>query len=1280
MANIGDVFEVNLLNSVDVDKTKKDIYSFGDQAAPHNANTGIERNGGIQNIYEQETVFVGTGNRYVTEDANLISIEDIAATDLRNVNVNGSSVGVISKYGVQSRVSLDGYADAALSVDGTIIAINIDETTVTITELSLIGVALNSRTVSFSGLVGLLVYFSSLSLVRYQTMQYVDSQEFALRMADNVVILKESTPTQFVPVGVGSGAAQLFPGGGNLATIGTYRGYIIFGSSAGKISSFDGVNFRFSNGTGIGVGPFNNQTAVGTDNITSVIEYSPSVDEHYLVVTGGPNSRVGSWDGVAWKNYDATGAGDGPFNNGTAIPAGVPSGIFGSVIYTFNSITYYVIRGILGRVASWSAGAWKNYDGTGTGAGPFDNGTAIGTNVIRDAIQYSTRLVVVGDGGRVGSWSGTAWTVYTAGSGLSNNATVVGAQNILSTKVYNNTILFVASSGGRVGTWDGTNWRNYDGTGTGTGPSSNSVVVGTDQIQAMALLGTTIVIFGFSNSRMGSWDGTNFKNYDGTGTGTGIFSAAIPDAPNPIFAVSGAFNGKNVIVFGGISAYTYVDGANNFGPLYRDSTGVLSTAVSRILQTSSLAGYLYVYRYENAQYLMMVTANTTNKAFLVDPSATPKLSRSLNGRYAMPQVSGGFTRHIVIETPRIDTVPAVDTIRTLSLVGYTNFVTFSTVQVYPENDSANVNAINISGIGPAIGFNYADVTYRTTASGTDIWDLYLPNPTPTAIKFNRLIQCNTATNVNGYGKLNNMVGLPTTKPFEFRNIMINTQQSALSVAMIDGLPTDAVGALLTNIGEWDDSHTPMIELDDTLLYRFDNKFVIVKIGTVLDTNTVVQKINKDLYKLNTIHPSNLYSDIDKTLNVGSLDYNGRVFFTSTAAPSTTVFEASVIAGKYSNSIDVDDKATQINPMTSANIEVFGYRLPAQGSVSDTYFVDTYIDDEYSFSTPNDGTEISRPELVDTVYLPKDTVPIALLASYFGNTAVIGDTTIILQPNYDGYVFGNDIAGSYVGFRLYGQNYLFDGNFIYLASIDQASNVLIGVEQLSPADGVTLIAATPNMVFFLSDFDNSLYVFQGGRDLNKYKRFTATTAIRQGVWSVRDNTLVLETQDGFVWIRDDLVTQNTKKASQSTVRMYETTEGLYIMTDAAQWRYTYLPIAGSTVVPLRLRTAFFGLNANYVSILRSFVIVIYNADRHAVTVDLLIDSYDQDSSYHQTVHQVINPSDYNDFGYARIRIQPQYQNSLGIAIQYDSDEFALIQEINILYDGNAQATIKEALSK
>jgi hypothetical protein len=1268
MANIGDVFEVNLLNSVDVDKVRKDVYNFGDQAAPHNANTGIERNGGIQNIYEQETVFVGAGNRYVTEDANLISIEDIAATDLRNVLVNGSSVGTISKYGVQSRVSLDGYDDAALTSDGTIIAINIDETTVTISELSLTGALLNSRTVSFSGLVGLQAYFSSLSLVRYQTMQYVDSQEFALRMADNVVILKESTPSQFVPIGIGGGNANLFPGGGNIQTIGTYRGYLIFGSDNGKVSSFDGINFKLSDGSGIGIGPFNNAVAVGTNPVSSAMEYNPNENDFYLVITGSTNSRVASWDGVAWKNYDGTGVGLGPFNNNTAIAAVInDAGIYS------NSGIFYVIFGASGRVASWNGTAWKNYNGTGAGLGPFDNGTAIGANNILCGRQFGTRFAVGGVGGRLGSWTGAAWNVYTSGVGLSNNAVVVGANDITSVLDRLGVLFFIGSSAGRVGTWDGTNFKNYDGTGTGTGPSNNAVVVGAVSIEKMVLLSTTVVFLGFTGCRIGSWDGTNFKNYDGTGTGTGPFSAGTIYLNNGIDAIAYTIAGASVMVFASTNGYSYVTASNQYATLYSISAG---NVVSRILTQSSLAGYLYVYRYENGQYLYLITGNQTNKLFIVNPNPAAPTLASLNGRYAMPQVSGGFTRHIVIETPRISAA----TIRTLSLVGYTNFLSFSAGNNYPENDSANVNAINISGIGPSIGFNYADVTYRTTASGTDIWDLYLPNPTPTSIKFNRLIQCNTATNVNGYGKLNNMVGLPTTKPFEFRNIMINTQQSAISIAMIDGLPTDAVGVLLTNIGEWDDSHTPMIELDDTLLYRFDNKFTIVKIGTVLDTNTVVQKINKDLYKLNTIHPSNLYHDPDKTLNAGSLDYNGRVFFTSTAAPSTTVFEASVIAGRFSNSIDVDDKATQINPMTSANIEVFGYRLPTQGSVNDTYFVDTYIDDEYSFSTPNDGTEIARPELVDSVYLPKDTVPIALLATYFNNTAVIGDTTIILQPNYDGYVFGNDIAGSYVGFRLYGQNYLFDGNFIYLASIDQASNVLIGVEQLSPADGVSLIAVTPNMVYFLSPFDNSLYTFAGGRDLNKAQRFTATTAIRQGVWSVRDNTLVLETQDSFVWIRDNLVTQNTKKASQATVRMYETTNGAYIMTDAAQWRYTYLPLSGSTVVALRLRTAFFGLNANYVSILRSFVIVIYNADRHAVTVDLLIDSYDQDQSYHQTAHQVITPADYNDFGYARIRIQPQYQNSLGIAIQYDSDEFALIQEINILYDGKPQATIKEGLSK
>jgi hypothetical protein len=1265
MSNSGTPFEVNLLQSLDVDRVRKDIYSFGDTSAPLNRNTGIERNGGVQNLHLKEQIYGETGYHYLTEDGRVLSAEDNPGTDYKIIKVDGKSLGQVSKYGVESRAVIDGYDDVALTADGDLIAIRINQTTVTIFRLALDGSVITSRSVSFSGLTGLVAYFSSLSLVRYQSMHYADSQEFALRMGTNVVILKESTPSQFVPIGIGGGAGSLFPGGGNLAALGTYRGFIIFASSNGKVSSFDGESFRLSDGSGVGIGPFNNATAVGTDNITSIIQYDPSADEHYLVITGGPNSRVASWDGIAWKNYDGTGAGNGPFNNGTAIPAGVPSGIFGSAIY---NTVYYVIYGISGRVASWTAGAWKNYDGTGSGAGPFDNGTAIGTSVIRKAVQYSTRLAVVGDAGRVGSWSGTAWTVYTAGSGLSNNATVVGAQNILFAAVFG-TLLFVTSASGRVGTWDGTAWKNYDGTGTGTGPSSNAAVVGTDQINTVSPLGTTLVFFGFNNSRIGSWDGTAWKNYDGTGTGTGIFSAAIPGASAPVVSIAGTFNGRNVIVFGGISIYTYVDGANNFGPIYQ--TGVAGAEVSRILQNSSLDGYLYAYRYENSQYLMQITGNSTNKTYLVDPAASPKQSRNFNGRFALPQVSAGFTRHIVIETPRIDTVPAIDTIRALSLVGYTNFLSFSTSQVYPENDTTNVNDINISAIGPVIGFGYADVTYRTTASGTDIQELYLPPPLPAPTSFNRISKSNTATNVNGYGKINNMLGRPTTKPFEFRNLFINGQQAALSVAMIDGLPTDAMGVLITNVGEFDDTYTPMIVDDDKILYRFNNRFFVVKIGTNIPN--FFDKITADLYKLNTIHPANLYSDRDTVLYASSMDYHGQAFFLSSAVPSATAtLVANIINTPYSNSIDVGDKLVQISSFGVANLEVFGQRLPSAYGVQPPFAVDTYVNDEYAFSTQSDGTEFVDPAKVDLLYIPDTRVPVAIGADYQGSVAIVGGVTIILSPDYDGYLIGNDLQGTFSAFVLYGQTYLFDGNSIYIAEIQ--GNVLLSTTRTAPADGLVFVAETPSEIYFLSSFDNSLYVFTGGRTLTKSKRFTATAQILQGVYSVHDNTLLLETTDSFVWIRDGIITQNDKLVSQTGVRLFFTTAGAVIGNDARNWRYTYEEEQGSVVVPLSLKTAFFGANANIMATLYEIVFVIFDIQRRKKTITITYEGYDDIRSYPQTEPIVIQPNMYTANGFARFRIQPSNQRILGAAVQYDCAEFALVQEINFYFEPGEQATL------
>lgn len=1265
MANTGDNFEINLLNSVDVDKVRKDVFDFGDKTAPHNANTGIERNGGIANIYEQEVVYSEAGSHYLTEDGHVLSAETVAG-NAKIIRVDGKAVGQVSSYGVQSRTEIDGYDDVALTADGTFIAIRLAQTTVTITELSLANVVLNTRSVSFSNLSGLAPYFSSLSIIRYQPMHYVDSQEFALRMGQTVVILKEATPSQVISLGIGGDVFALFPGGASITAVGKYKDFIVFGSSDGRVASFDGQHFRASDGSGIGRGPFNPNTAVGSaQTIISIIEFSPRVDVSYLVIaTQTGSGRVASWDGLAWKNYNGTGSGAGPFDNNAAL-AGP---IFGAATYLTR---YYVIFGGTGRVASWddTGATWKNYNGTGSGAGPFDNGTAVGANTPRSGIEYAGRFALGAQGGRLASWLSGAWTLYTAGSGLSNNATVVGAHDIISLAVLGS-ILFIGggSNGGRLGSWDGANFKNYDGTGTGTGPSSNAAVVGASSIVKMTVLGTTMVFIGGAGGNVyGSWDGTAFKNSNGTGTGTGIFGATAVISGSPTGGITYTYLGISMIIVCNTGGFTYVDYLNRQGVFFVISG---STANAQLLINTDTAGYLFFYRFEQGSYFAIIEGNSSNVSYLISSTNTLIV---LPGKYAIPQVASAKTRMLVVKTPEISGVASIESFFT---VGYSDFVTYTTAPVYPTNDTANVNALNTNGNGPVIGYNYVDVLYRTTASATDIRNLYLPNPTPTPIQFWKLTQGNTDTNINGYGKLNNMLGAPTTKPFEFRSVLINGQQSALSVAMIDGLATDALGVLITNVGEWDDTYAPQIVNDDTILYRFDGRFYIVKIGTNIPA--FFDKITSDLYKLNTIHPSNLYSDRDEILYASSMDYHGQEFFTATAAPGVAQLVASVLTTQYSNSIDVGDKIVLINPVAAANIDVFGARIPSNYGVALPFAVDTYINDEYSFSTLSNSIEVVLPDKVDTLYIPDDRIPVALGADYFGSTAVIGGVTIILNPDYDGYIIGNDITGTFIAFVLYGQTYLFDSNFIFLAEIQ--ANVLTNTTRIAPADGLIYIASSPTAIWFLSQFDNSLYTFEGGRNLTKAQRFTSTTAIQQGVWSVRDDTLLLETVDSLIWIRDGVITQNTKKSNQTDLQLFETTDGIVISNNATKWRYTYSALAGSTVVPLSLKTAYFGINSNMRAIAKSLIVTVYSPTRAALTITLTHDGYDQDRQYVQSEVFTIKPTDYTQNGYCRLRLQPKDQRTIGSSLQYDCDGYALIQEMVMIFEPEQSAIIAGNRSK
>jgi len=794
--------------------------------------------------------------------------------------------------------------------------------------------------------------------------------------------------------------------------------------------------------------------------------------------------------------------------------------------------------------------------------------------------------------------------------------------------------------------------------------TDNATVIGSNNINSIQAIGDTLAIGGVGG-RLGSFDALAQKTL--YTAGTGLSSNAMIIGANDINTMVD-YNSQ-LIVSGATSTTNSITEAGVYTPFYSEGGAV----TANLLTGFNSLGYLYTYRYENGLYLINLTGNSVGKAYTLD-NAT-KAINTLNCRFAIPQVSNNLTRHIITTTDQSGrNIYDGSSIKATGLVGYTDFATYSGTVVYPP-------APYVLGNGNVLqsqaGFGYTDFTFRLTSSATNIYN-YVPQFQSSVTGLYQVVQGNTNTLINAYGKLTNNLGVTPSKPFEFRVGWTNGVQSYISTALLDGIASDSLGTIITNVGEFDDTYTPMWKDDDKIVYLYNNKLIITKIGTnIVDR---VQRVDTNIYKLNSISPLNIIDPSDNTLRLGSIDYNNRMLFSSTVAPTVSTKIASFIQGKYSNSIDTGDKLVTILNPTSTNIEVIGYRIPVVATSVNEYSVDTYFNDIYSYSTLNDGSELIVSSRVDTVYAPTTILPVSLGVEYKSGTAQVAGITTFLKPEYDGYSIGNDIVGNYDSFLLFGQTYLFDGNTIFAAQIDVANGIFSSKTPVTSAVGLVHIATTPTEAYFRSNFDNSIYTFEGGRNLNKFKRMNQMPFINSGLFSTVDNSLVLDTDTSFIWVRDGVVTETPKKASQTSLKYYDTVNGIIIGNDQKNWKYTYYKESNSTVVPLSLQTPYFGFNLNEKSILANWVVTIYNENKDQVEITGTSYVIDSDVSRIQNVKWTINPKDYNDGGYARVRLQPQYQRSLGTSLKLDTNDKIIVVSVLPEFRRAETATVAAARSR
>jgi hypothetical protein len=182
--------ELNLKASICTDNpTGTDIYKPGDPAAKHVENTGIERQGGLTPIYEQETTFATAGaDSIITKDGSLLQVDASG-----NVRLDDAVIGSVGLWSVYRRAAIPAkWNDAVLTATGTILVLfGSSLTDFVISELNPATMAVvNTRTLTFAGLPAR--PWLSISFVRYVDMAYADAQEILIQTTGTAYRIRET--------------------------------------------------------------------------------------------------------------------------------------------------------------------------------------------------------------------------------------------------------------------------------------------------------------------------------------------------------------------------------------------------------------------------------------------------------------------------------------------------------------------------------------------------------------------------------------------------------------------------------------------------------------------------------------------------------------------------------------------------------------------------------------------------------------------------------------------------------------------------------------------------------------------------------------------------------------------------------------------------------------------------------------------------------------------------------------------------------------------------------
>lgn len=233
---------------------------------------------------------------------------------------------------------------------------------------------------------------------------------------------------------------------------------------------------------------------------------------------------------------------------------------------------------------------------------------------------------------------------------------------------------------------------------------------------------------------------------------------------------------------------------------------------------------------------------------------------------------------------------------------------------------------------------------------------------------------------------------------------------------------------------------------------------------------------------------------------------------------------------------------------------------------------------------------------DFTYIPSPYEPIPITSGYdfrngmalLNNGSAVGAVGL---TNYDGINF---LLQKYdASFRLFGQLYAFDGEYIYNLPLSAGSSGTVGTPILvSIANGLRYLCVTPQAAIFISDFDNSIFTFNGGRDVQRLMNLSQKAQIIEGAYCVANEELVMKTTNSLIYSRTGIISEMPEPYTPYTsYSLQESRDAVWAVhaTDGSSTAFFYKAVSGGVIVPLSLQTSYYGYGSNRMKRIRRIAI-------------------------------------------------------------------------------------------